>query len=124
MIKSNELKEMPIPEDFTDEDKDEYKHLMNLSKIEHPDVYEKEKWIIHFGIIMYIRKHKGEAQPYTDEEFNQLLKNYEINDDKKNVKCDSNVLPYLYDKENNPIFKDDSYFYKNDEEGKVAETKV
>ena len=124
MIKSNELKEMPIPEDFTDEDKDEYKHLMNLSKIEHPDVYEKEKWIIHFGIIMYIRKHKGEAQPYTDEEFNQILKNYEINDDKKNVKCDSNVLPYLYDKENNPIFKDDSYFYKNDEEGKVAETKV
>lgn len=122
MIKSNELKQMPIPDDFNDDDKAEYEKLLNESRIEHPDIYEKEKWIIHFGIIMYIRKHKGLAQPYSDEEFNEIVKRYELQE--KEVKCDSNVLPYLYDKENNPIFKDDSYFFKNDEEGKVAESKA
>lgn len=121
MIKSNQIKEMPTPSDFNDEDKEEYKRYLELSKIEHPDIFERDKWIIHYGIIMYIRKQKGLAEPYTDEEFNDIVKRYELKE--KEVKCDSNVLPYLYDKDNNPIFKDNSYFFKNDEEGKVAESK-
>lgn len=121
MIKSNQIKEMPTPSDFNDEDKEEYKRYLELSKIEHPDIFERDKWIIHYGIIMYIRKQKGLAEPYTDEEFNEIVKRYELKE--KEVKCDSNVLPYLYDKDNNPIFKDNSYFFKNDEEGKVAESK-
>lgn len=121
MIKSNQIKEMPTPSDFNDEDKEEYKRYLELSKIEHPDIFERDKWIIHYGIIMYIRKQKGLSEPYTDEEFNDIVKRYELKE--KEVKCDSNVLPYLYDKDNNPIFKDNSYFFKNDEEGKVAESK-
>lgn len=121
MIKSNELKQMPIPEDFTDEDKQEYERLLNLSKFEHPDIYEKEKWIIHFGVIMYIRKQKGLEQAYTEEEFNEIMNRYKL--EEKEVKFDSSNYPYLYDKENNPIFKDDSYFFKkDDEEGKVIST--
>lgn len=125
-IKSNQLKDIPFPDDFTDDDKDEYLRLLNLAKIEHADVYETEKWIIHYGIIMYIRKEKGLAIPFTDEEFKAIVDKYEHPDWKENkeVVCNGNEIAYLYDKENNPIFKDNSYFFKNDGTGKIAESKA
>lgn len=125
-IKSNQLKDIPFPDDFTDDDKDEYLRLLNLAKIEHADVYQKEKWVIHYAIIMYIRKEKGLEMPFTDEEFKVIVNKYENPDWKENkeVVCKGDEIPFLYDKENNPIFKDNSFFFKNDEEGKVAETKA
>ena len=121
-IKSNELKDIPFPNDFNDEDKLEYEKLLNESKVIHPDIYNNERWIIHYGIIMFIRTKKGIQTPYSDEELQKIIDNYKIN--VKEVKCNGDELPYLYDKENNPIFKDDSYFFKNNEEGNVAETKA
>lgn len=121
-IKSNELKDIPYPQEFDEEDKFEYDRLLNLSKVEHPDVFEKDRWIIHYGIIMYIRKKKGMEQAYTDEELQAIIDKY--NEASKNtiINCSGDEIPYLYDKENNPIFKDDSYFFKKDDEGKIAET--
>lgn len=121
-IKSNDFKDIPFPSDFNDDDKDEYMKLLNLAKLEHSDVFESERWIIHYSIIMYIRKQKGLEEPYSEEELKEIISKYEIK--VKEVVCKGDENPYLYDKENNPIFKDNSYFYKLDEEGKVAETKA
>lgn len=121
-IKSNELKEIPFPDEFNDDDKLEYETLLNESKVIHPDIYNNERWIIHYAIIMYIRSKNGFKNPYTDEELQKIIDNYKVN--VKEVKCSGDELPYLYDKENNPIFKDNSYFFKNNEEGNVAETKA
>ena len=78
MIKSNQLKEIPLHNDFTDEDKDEYKRLLNMAKIEHADIYEKEKWIVHYGIIMHIRREKGHEQPISEDELKEIISRYEI----------------------------------------------
>lgn len=120
---NKEFKNIPLPSDFTDDDKDEYIKLMNLAKIEHADIYENEKWIIHYGIIMYIRKNKGVTESYTEEELKEIISKYDLKE--KEIKFDSSDYPYLYDKDSNPIFKDDSYFYKKDNDnGNVCESKA
>lgn len=123
-IKSNQLKDIPFPEDFTDEDKENYMNLFNVAKVEHADIYEKEKWIIHYGIIMYIKSEKGQKEPFTNEELKKIAEKFQNADWVKNkeVKCNGDENSYLYDKDNNPMFKDDSYFFKNNEEGNIAET--
>lgn len=125
-IKSNDFRDIPFPSDFTDEDKDEYMRLLNLSKFEHADVYEKEKWIIHYAIIMHIRKENGKEVQFTEDELKEIVSKFENAEwrNTKEVICTGKEDPYLYDKENNPIFKDNSYFFKNDDEGNVAETKA
>jgi len=125
-IKSNDFSDIPFPSDFTDEDKNEYMRLLNLSKFEHADIYEKEKWIIHYAIIMHIRKENGKEVQFTEDELKEIVSKFENAEwrDKKEVVCTGKEHPYLYDKENNPIFKDNSYFFKNDDDGNVAETKA
>jgi len=120
MIKSNDLKDIPYPEDFTEDDKQEFDKLFSESKIIHPDIYENERWIIHYSIIIHIRAKKGMAQPFTDEELKKIVNNYKVNI--KDIKCNGDEIDYLYDKENNPIFKDNSYFFKTNEEGNIANT--
>jgi len=119
-INSNELKDIPFPDEFTDDDKLEYETLLNQSKVIHSDIYNKDKWIIHYGIIMYIRSKKGMEQPYTNEELKKIINRYNVKIEE--VKCSGDEIPYLYDKNNNPIFKDNSYFFKNNEEGNIATT--
>jgi len=103
VIKSNELKEVPYPNDFNDDDKLEYDRLDAEAKVYHSDVYENEHWIIHLAIIAHIRSKKGVAFPVTDEELNALKDRYSVN--VKEVTCNGDEIPYLYDKQNNPIFK-------------------
>lgn len=123
-IKSNQLKDIPFPVDFTDLDKEEYIRLLNLAMVEHSDVYESNKWIIHYGIIMHIRKEKGFECPFNEKELNEIVERYKTAEwtENKEVKCTGNETPYLYDKDNNPMFKDNSFFFKNDDEGNKAET--
>lgn len=125
-IKSNDLKDIPYPDDFTEDDKLEYMRLLNIAKVEHEDVFINNKWIIHYGIIMHIRKEKGFVCPFNDEELERIVERYRTASwtEDKEIKCNGDEIPYLYDKDNNPIFKDNSYFFKNDEDGKVAETKA
>lgn len=123
-VKSCELKDIPFPIEFTDEDKATYEILFNESKTTHPDVYNNERWIIHYAIIMYIRNKNGYKTPLSDEELQDIVNKYKVilNEEVKEVKCNGDETPYLYDKENNPIFKDNSYFFKNNEEGNIAIT--
>lgn len=99
--------DMPFPDDFTEEDKEEFKKLYEESKLIHPEVYEKEKWIFYYAIIMYIRtKHGRFNDCISNEELKELSKRYEEGVAKE-VICKGDEIPYLYDKENNPIFKND-----------------
>lgn len=118
-IKSNDLKNLPMPEDFTDDDKLRFEVLYNESKVKHADVYKKEPWVIYFAIIMYIRSEKGQGT-LTNEELEELASKYK--EVPKEVICRGDEIPYLYDSSNNPIFKDNSYFFENNEIGNVAFT--
>lgn len=118
-IKSNDLKNLPMPDDFTDEDKLRFEVLYNESKVKHADVYQREPWIIYFAIIMHIRSEKGKGT-LTNEELEELASKYK--QAPKEVVCKGDEIPYLYDNSNNPIFKDNSYFFENNEIGNVAFT--
>jgi len=103
MIKSNILKEVPYPDDFTDEDKLEYDTLHAQAQVIHKKVAEEEPFIIHTAIIGHIRAKKGMEQPYTNEELQAVKDSYQLKS--KIIECNKDeVDPYLYDKENNPIY--------------------
>jgi hypothetical protein len=102
MIKSNILKEVPYPDEFTEEDKLEYDRLYSEAKIIHADVERENPFIIHTAIIGHIRIKNGMAQPYTDEELEEVKRQYQL----KSTVVECNLPPdhYAYDKENNPMY--------------------
>ena len=102
MIKSNILKEVPYPQDFTEEDKLEYDMLYSQAKIIHTDTEKESPFIIHLAIICHIRAKKGMAEVFTDEELQELKNRYVLKC--KVVECKEPEDSYLYDKENNPIY--------------------
>lgn len=102
MIKSNILKEVPYPDEFTDEDKIDYDTLYSQAKLIHPDIERENPFIIHISIIGHIRAKKGMAEPFTNEELEAVKNSYKLKS--KVVECDAPKDSYLYDKENNPIY--------------------
>lgn len=104
MIKSNILKSKAhtYPPEFTDDDKLEYEKLFAEAEKIHSDVCNTEPWIVRLAIIGYMRAGKGLKEPYTNEELEELKNNYKLTT--RVFDCDSSNLPYLYDKEKNPIF--------------------
>lgn len=102
-LKSCIYKDTIYPSDFNDDDKFDYDKLMGESKIIHPEIYEKEKWIIELAIIAHIRSKKGVEFPVSDEELTALKDRYTLKE--REIICKGDEHPYLYDKENNPIFK-------------------
>jgi len=102
MIKSNILKEVPYPDEFTDEDKLEYDTLYAQCKIIHTDVEKENPFIIHTAIIAHIRSKKGMAVEFTDEELEEIKNSYKLKS--KVIECDVPEDHYIYDKENNPMY--------------------
>lgn len=102
MIKSNILKEVPYPDDFTDDDKIEYDMLYAQSKIIHADIEQENPFIIHISIIGHIRAKKGMAMPFTDEDLENVKNSYILKS--KVIECNEPPNHYIYDKENNPIY--------------------
>jgi hypothetical protein len=102
MIKSNEFKLVPYPDDFTDDDKLEYDNLYAQAEILHAKTAKEEPFIIHTAIIGHIRAKKGMAEPYTNEELEAVKNSYILKS--KEVSFDPQEQPYLYDKENNPMY--------------------
>lgn len=112
MIKSNEFKKTDelYPEDFTEEDKIRFDELWEEAKIIHADVFKTDPWIIRLAIIGYIRANKGQAEPFSNEDLEHLKSQYKL--ETREFTTDISNNPYLYDKDNNPIFKPDSYFFQ------------
>jgi hypothetical protein len=102
MIKSNILKEVPYPDEFTDEDKLEYDTLYAQCKIIHTDVEKENPFIIHTAIIAHIRAKKGMAVEFTNGELEEIKNSYKLKS--KVIECDVPEDHYIYDKENNPMF--------------------
>ena len=112
MIKSNEFKKTDelYPEDFTDEDKEKFDELWEQAKVIHSEVFKNDPWIIRLATIGYIRANKGMAEAFTNEDLIHLKDQYKLESREFTTETSNN--PYLYDKENNPIFKPDSYFFE------------
>lgn len=112
MIKSNEFKKTDelYPEDFTDEDKEKFDELWEQAKVIHSEVFKNDPWIIRLATIGYIRANKGMAEAFTNDDLIHLKDQYKLESREFTTETSNN--PYLYDKENNPIFKPDSYFFE------------
>lgn len=103
MIKSNILKSVPYPEEFTEEDKIEYDTLYAQAKLIHCEVEKENPFIIHTAIIGHIRAKKGMEEPFTDEELEAVKNSYKLKS--KIIDCELPEDHYAYDKDNNPIYK-------------------
>jgi hypothetical protein len=104
MLKSQQLKEVPYPSDFSDIEKIEYDNLYAQAKILHSEVERTDSFIIHFSILMHIRSRRADFDntPISDEELEQLRNSYKLT-----TKEFTTEIPpdhYCYDKENNPIY--------------------
>jgi len=112
MLKSNQFKKTDeiYPEEFNDDDKLKFDELWEQAKIIHSEVYNTDPWIIRLAIIGYIRAGKGMAEPFSNEDLEHLKSQYRL--DKREFTTDVSDNDYLYDKDNNPIFKPDSYFFE------------
>lgn len=113
MIKSNILKQVPYPDEFTDEDKLEYDALYAQAKLIHAQIEQENPFIIHISIIAHIRAKKGMAEPFTDEDLEAVKNSYKLKS--KVIECDAPKDSYLYDKENNPIYFPDKLTISSDE---------
>lgn len=118
MIKSNIIKSIPYPDEFTDEDKHEYDLLYAQAKIIHPDVEKENPFIIHISIIAHIRSKKGMACEFTDEELEEVKNSYKLNS--LNIECDAPQDHYIYDKENNPMYFPSKLIISSDDDKKPA----
>ena len=116
MIKSNILKEVPYPDEFTDEDKLEYDTLYTQCKIIHTEVEKENPFIIHTAIITHIRAKKGMAVDFTNEELEEVKNSYKLKS--KVIECDVPDDHYIYDKENNPMFYPSKLIISTDEDDK------
>ena len=113
MIKSNILKSVPYPDDFTEDDKIEYDTLYAQAKLIHAQVEAENPFIIHTAIIGYIRAKKGMAVEFTNEELEAVKNSYKLKS--KVIECDVPKDSYLYDEENNPIYFPAKLTISNDE---------
>ena len=102
MIKSNILKDIPYPDEFTDDDKLQYDRLYAEAKLIHADVEKENPFIIHIAIIAHIRAKNGMAVDFTNEELEQVKNSYKLKS--KIIECKEDDNSYIYDKENNPIY--------------------
>lgn len=102
MIKSNILKTVPYPDEFTELDKIEYDALYAQAKIIHADVEKDNPFIIHMSIIAHIRSKKGMEEPFTNEELEAVKNSYVLKS--RVIECNEPEDHYIYDKENNPMF--------------------
>jgi len=102
MIKSNIIKSVPYPDEFTEEDKINYDTLYAQAKIIHSDVEKENPFIIHTAIIAHIRALNGHAVDFTNEELEAVKNSYKL--PSKVVECNEPENSYIYDKENNPIY--------------------
>lgn len=102
MIKSNILKEVPYPSEFTDDDKLEYDTLYAQAKLIHAKIESENPFIIHTAIIAHIRAKNGMGVEFTNEELEAVKNSYKL--ESKEVKCDAPKDSYIYDEENNPIY--------------------
>jgi hypothetical protein len=119
MIKSNILKTVPYPDEFTEEDKLEYDTLYSQSKIIHADVERNNPFIIHTAIIAHIRAKNGMAIAFTDEELTNIKNSYKLQS--KEIKCDAPEGHYIYDKENNPMYFPSKLIISSDEDDKNSQ---
>lgn len=112
MIKSNEFKktEELYPDDFTEDDKFKFDELWEQAKIIHSEVFKTDPWIIRLATIGYIRANKGQAEPFSNEDLEHLKSQYKL--ESREFTTDVSNNPYLYDKDNNPIFKPNSFFFE------------
>ena len=102
MIKSNILRDVPYPSEFTEDDKLLYDKLYAESKLIHPQIERDTPYIIHFAIIGHIRALKGNLVPLSDEELETMKELYKLT--ATEFKCEESPDSYLYDKENNPMY--------------------
>jgi len=102
MIKSNVLKDVPYPSEFTEDDKILYDKLYAESKIIHAEIERDTPYIIHFAIIGHIRSLNGNIVPLSDEELETMKELYKLT--ATEFKCEEPHDSYLYDKENNPMY--------------------
>lgn len=113
MIKSNILKDVPYPQEFTDDDKAEYDRLYAQAKIIHSQIEQENPFIIHMSIIAYIRGQKGMAVEFTNEELEAVKNSYKL--ENKVVECNPEEDSYLYDKEKNPMYFPSKLIISSDE---------
>lgn len=113
MIKSNILKIIPYPDEFTEDDKLEYDTLYAQAKVIHTDIERDNPFIIHMSIIAHIRAKKGMEQPFTNEELEEIKNSYILKSTL--VECNEPEDHYIYDKENNPMFFPATITISNDE---------
>lgn len=113
MIKSNILKEVPYPDEFTDDDKLEYDTLYAQSKLLYANIEKENPYIIHIAIIGHIRAKKGLEMPFTDEDLENVRNSYILKS--KVIECNEEPEHYIYDKSNNPIYLPSKLIISNDE---------
>jgi len=116
MIKSNIIKSVPYPDEFSEEDKIEYDTLYAQARLIHPDVEKENPYIIHISIIAHIRAKKGMAVEFTDEELMEVKNSYKLKS--KIIECDVPEDHYIYDKENNPMYFPSKLIISTDEDDK------
>jgi len=116
MIKSNILKTIPYPDEFTEDDKIEYDKLYAQAKLIHTDVERDNPYIIHIAIIAHIRAKNGMGVEFTDEELMDVKNSYKLKS--KVVECDAPEEHYIYDKENNPMYFPSKVTISSDDENK------
>jgi hypothetical protein len=104
MIKSNILKEVPYPDDFSEHEKLEYDTLYAQAKIIHADVEKENPFIIHFSVIMHIRAKRPGAEeiPISNEELEEIKNSYKLKSTV--IECKEDKNHYIYDHDHNPIY--------------------
>jgi hypothetical protein len=102
MIKSNLLKQVPYPTEFSEDDKALYDKLYAESKIIHAEIERDTPFIIHYAIIAHIRDLNGNLEPLSDTELETMKELYKLT--ATEFKCEEPPDSYLYDKENNPMY--------------------
>lgn len=120
MLRSNQLKVVPYPPDFNDEDKAKYDILYAQAKVIHPDVERENPFIIHMSIIAHIRQENGVSAEFTNEELEAVRASYVDYSDpsKKVIECKVPEDHYIYDKENNPMYFPATLTINSDESDK------
>jgi hypothetical protein len=87
-----------LPEDWTEDDKEEYRRLIKETNYIHPDI---EPFIAHIGVIAYINEQKGKREPASKKDIDKTMSNYDLSNSNNIVydtPYDSNFYLYEYNK--------------------------